>query len=169
MHFFAGWGNLAYYSIGSYRNSHTIPKLSSQWRISFKVGILKYGSLTIETQGEKALIMKMSPVKSPAEIESKRSKKFANGASFKMGHQVEVEVGIPNETGDSVELIHLKDSKEGEDNYSLTVKVDGLEVGKTSCCSTILRNLTDVSIISGLGIPMGSTRDLRDLIVMDKA
>ena len=82
---------------------------------------------------------------------------------------MEVEVEIPNETGDSVELIHLKDSKEGEDNYSLTVKVDGLEVGKTSCCSTILRNLTDVSIISGLGIPMGSTRDLRDLIVMDKA
>ena len=109
---------------------------------------------------------------SPAKVENENQgafKNFANGASFKMGHQVKVEVGIPNETRDSVELIHLKDSKEGEDNYSLTVKVDGLEVGKTSCCSTILRNLTDVSIISGLGIPMGSTRDLRDLIVMDKA
>ena len=94
-------------------------------------------------------------------------KNFANGASFKMGHQVEVEVGIPNESGDSVELIHLKDSKEGEDNYSLTVNVDGLEVGKTSCCSAILRNLTDVSIICGLGL--GSTRDLRNLIVLDKA
>ena len=80
-----------------------------------------------------------------------------------MGRQVEVELGIPNETGDSVsvKLIHLK---EGEDNYSLTVNVDGLEVGKTSCCSGMLRNLTDVSII---------IRDLvestRDLIVLDKA
>ena len=89
-------------------------------------------------------------------------KNFANGASFKMGHQVEVELGIPNETGNSVsmDLIHLK---EGED-YSLTVNVDGLEVGKTSCCSGMLRNLTDVSII---------IRDLvestRDLIVLDKA
>ena len=90
-------------------------------------------------------------------------KKFANGASFKMGHQVEVEVGIPNQTGDSVsmELIHLK---EGEDNYSLTVNVDGREVGKTSCCSRLLRNLTDVSIIINSG--SGSTRDL---IVLDKA
>ena len=107
--------------------------------------------------------MKMSPVKSPAEIESKRSKKFANGASFKMGHQVEVEVGIPNETGDSVsmELIHFK---EGEDNYSLTVNVDGLEVGKTPCCSISLRNLTDVSITCSSH--SGSTRDL---VVLDKA
>ena len=79
-----------------------------------------------------------------------------------MGHQVEVEMGIPNETGDSVsmELIHLK---EGEDNYSLTVNVDGLEVGKTSCCSGMLRNLTDVSIIIS---DSGSTGDL---IVLDKA
>ena len=105
------------------------------------------GSLTIETQGEKALIMESS-------------RKFANGASFKMGQQVEVEVGIPNETGDSVsmELIHLK---EGED-YSLTVNVDGLEVGKTSCCSISLRNLTDVSITCDSGYT-------RDLIVLDKA
>ena len=66
--------------------------------------------------------------RSPAEVENEKEgafgfgfvglparKKFANGASFKMGHQVEVEVGIPNQTGDSVsmELIHLK---EGEDN-----------------------------------------------------
>ena len=87
-------------------------------------------------------------------------KKFANGASFKMGQQVEVQVGIPNETGDSVELIHLK---EGEDNYSLTVNVDGLEVGKTSCCSGMLRNLTDVSTIIR---DSGSTGDL---IVLDKA
>ena len=95
--------------------------------ISFKRSS-KYGSLTIETQGEKALIMESSP----AEVENENQgtfdngvwalhaptyarKKFANRASFKMGHQVEVEVGIPNETGDSVsmELIHLK---EGEDN-----------------------------------------------------
>ena len=75
-----------------------------------------------------------------------------------MGHQVKVEVGIPNETGDSVELIHLK---EGED-YSLTVNVDGLEVGKTSCCSISLRNLTDVSITCDSGYT-------RDLIVLDKA
>ena len=116
--------------------------------ISFKRSS-KYGSLTIETQGEKALIMERSPV---------RCKNFANGASFKMGHQVEVELGIPNETWDSVsmELIHLK---EGED-YSLTVNVDGLEVGKTSCCSGMLRNLTDVSIISNFS---------RRLIVLDKA
>ena len=89
-------------------------------------------------------------------------KKFVNGASFKMGHLVEVEVGIPNKTGDSVsmELIHFK---EGEDNYSLTVNVDGLEVGKTPCYSISLRNPTDVSIISDSG---GSTRDL---IVLDKA
>ena len=119
--------------------------------------------------------MKMSPVKLPAEIENENQgaspscffglpalKNFANGASFKMGHQVKVEVGIPNETGDSVELIHLKDSKEGEDNYSLTVKVDGLEVGKTSCCSISLRNLTDVSITCDSGYT-------RDLIVLDKA
>ena len=116
--------------------------------ISFKRSS-NYGSLTIETQGEKALIMESS-------------RKFANGASFKMGHQVEVEVGIPNETGDSVELFHLKDSKEGEDNYSLTVNVDGLEVGKTSCCSISLRNLTDVSITCDSGYT-------RDLIVLDKA
>ena len=112
--------------------------------ISFKRSS-KYGSLTIETQGEKALIMESS-------------RKFANGASFKMGHQVKVEVGIPNETGDSVELIHLKEG----DNYSLTVNVDGLEVGKTSCCSISLRNLTDVSITCDSGYT-------RDLIVLDKA
>ena len=138
--------------------------------ISFKRSS-NYGSLTIETQGVKALIMKRSPARSPAEVENENQgavglparKKFANGASFKMGRQVEVELGIPDETGDSVELIHLKDSKEGEDNYSLTVNVDGLEVGKTSCCSGMLRNLTDVSIIisdSGWG---------GDLIVLDKA
>ena len=112
---------------------------------------------------------------SPAEVENENQgamgfgffglvalKKFANGASFKMGHQVEVEVGIPDETGDSVsmELIHLK---EGEDNYSLTVNVDGREVGKTSCCSGMLRNLTDVSTIIR---DSGSTGDL---IVLDKA
>ena len=105
---------------------------------------------------------------SPAEVENENQgavglparKKFANGASFKMGQQVEVEVGIPNETGDSVsmELIHLKEG----DNYSLTVNVDGLEVGKTSCCSISLRNLTDVSITCGSGYT-------RDLIVLDKA
>ena len=136
--------------------------------ISFK-RISKYGSLTIETQGEKALIMELSPV----EVENENQgalgfgflglparKNFANGASFKMGHQVEVELGIPNETGDgvSMELIHLK---EGED-YSLTVNVDGLEVGKTSCCSISLRNLTDVSITCDSGYT-------RDLIVLDKA
>ena len=119
--------------------------------ISFN--FFKYGSLTIETQGEKALIMNR-----------KRFKIFANGASFKMGHPPthQVELGIPDETGDSasVKLIHLK---EGEDNYSLTVNVDGLEVGRTSCCSGMLRNLTDVRIIisdSGYG---------GDLIVLDKA
>ena len=135
--------------------------------ISFK-RCSKYGSLTIETQGEKALIMESSP----AEVENENQeaigfgfvglparKNFANGASFKMGQQVEVQVGIPNETGDSVELIHLK---EGEDSYSLTVNVDGLEVGKTSCCSISLRNLTDVSITCD----SGSTGDL---IVLDKA
>ena len=112
--------------------------------ISFN--FFKYRYLIIETQGEKALIMESS-------------RKFANGASFKMGHQVEVELGIPNETGNSVsvELIHLK---EGED-YSLTVNVDGLEVGKTPCSSGMLRNMTDI-IISG----SGSTGDL---IVLDKA
>ena len=140
--------------------------------ISFKRSS-KYGSLTIETQGEKALIMERSPVRSPAEVENENqgalvfgfvgipvSKNFANGASFKMGHQVKVKMGIPNETGDSVsmELIHLK---EGED-YSLTVNVDGLEVGKTSCCSISLRNLTDVSITCDSGYT-------RDLIVLDKA
>ena len=141
--------------------------------ISFKRSTT-YGSLTIETQGVKALIMKRSPARSPAEVENENQRalgfgfglpaswKFANGASFKMGRQVEVEVGIPNETEDSVsmELIHLK---EGEDNYSLTVNVDGLEVGRTSCCSGMLRNLTDVRIIisdSGYG---------GDLIVLDKA
>ena len=115
--------------------------------ISFKRSP-KYGSLTIETQGEKALIMNHA------------RKNFANGASFKMGRQVEVELGIPNETWDSVsmELIHLK---EGED-YSLTVNVDGLEVGKTSCCSISLRNLTDVRITCDSGYT-------RDLIVLDKA
>ena len=106
---------------------------------------------------------------SPAEVENENQgavglparKNFANGASFKMGQQVEVKVGIPNETGDSVsvELIHLK---EGEDSYSLTVNVDGLEVGKTPCCSISLRNLTDVSITCD----SGSTGDL---IVLDKA
>ena len=117
--------------------------------ISFKRSS-KYGSLTIETQGEKALIM------------NHVRKNFANGASFKMGRQVEVELGIPNETGDSVsmELIHLK---EGEDNYSLTVNVDGLEVGRTSCCSGMLRNLTDVRIIISDWWSGG------DLIVLDKA
>ena len=112
--------------------------------------------------------------RSPAEVENEKEgavgfgfvglparKKFANGASFKMGQQVEVQVGIPNETGDSVELIHLK---EGEDNYSLTVNVDGLEVGKTPCCSISLRNLTDVSITCASH--SGSTRDL---VVLDKA
>ena len=102
---------------------------------------------------------------SPAKVENENQgafKNFANGASFKMGQQVKVKVGIPDETGDSVELIHLK---EGNDNYSLTVNVDGREVGKTSCCSRLLRNLTDVSIISDLGY----TRDLRALIVLDKA
>ena len=148
----------------SHRISHAIPKLSSQWKISLKRRS-KYGSLKIETKGEKALIMKSSP----AEVENENQgavglparKKFANGASFKMGQQVEVEVGIPNETGDSVsvELIHLK---EGEDSYSLTVNVDGLEVGKTSCCSVSLRNLTDVSIICDSG-------SMRELIVLDKA
>ena len=113
--------------------------------------------------------------RSPAEVENEKEgafgfgfvglparKKFANGASFKMGHQVVVEVGIPNETGNSVsmELIHLK---EGEDNYSLTVNVDGREVGKTSCCSGMLRNLTDVSTIIR---DSGSTGDL---IVLDMA
>ena len=79
-----------------------------------------------------------------------------------MGRQVEVELGIPDETGDSVrvELIHLK---EGEDNYSLTVNVDGLEVGKTSCCSGMLRNLTDVRII------ISDSGYRGDLIVLDKA
>ena len=135
--------------------------------ISFK-RISKYGSLTIETQGEKALIMELSPV----EVENENQgalgfgfvglparKNFANGASFKMGRQVEVELGIPNETGNNVsmDLIHLK---EGED-YSLTVNVDGLEVGKTPCSSGMLRNMTDI-IISG----SGSTGDL---IVLDKA
>ena len=116
--------------------------------ISFKRSS-KYGSLTIETQGEKALIMESS-------------RKFANGASFKMGRQVEVKVGIPNETGGgvSMELIHLK---EGEDNYSLTVNVDGLEVGRTSCCSGMLRNLTDVRII------ISDSGYRGDLIVLDKA
>ena len=120
--------------------------------ISFKRSA-NYGSLTIETQGEKALIMERSG--------QKRCKNFANGASFKMGRQVEVELGIPNETWDSVsmELIHLK---EGED-YSLTVNVDGLEVGKTSCCSGMLRNLTDVSII------ISDSGYRGDLIVLDKA
>ena len=114
--------------------------------------------------------------RSPADVENENQgaigfgfvvlparKKFANGASFKMGQQVEVQVGIPNETGDSVsmELIHLK---EGEDNYSLTVNVDGLEVGKTPCCSISLRNLTDVSITCASH--SGSTRDL---VVLDKA
>jgi len=143
------WGNLACFdSIGPNRSSHTIPKLSSQWMISFKRSS-KYGSLTIETQGIKALIMESF-------IHPKSWR-----ASFKMGHQVEVEVGIPNETGDSVsmELIHLK---EGEDSYSLTVNVDGLEVGKTSCCSISLRNLTDVSITCNSGFT-------GDLIVLDKA
>ena len=80
--------------------------------ISFKRSS-KYGSLTIETQGEKALIMESSP----AEVENENQeaigfgfvglparKNFANGASFKMGQQVEVQVGIPNETGDSVSI-----------------------------------------------------------------
>ena len=48
---------------------------------------------------------------SPAKVENENQgafKNFANGASFKMGHQVEV--GIPNVIGDSVsmELIHFK-------------------------------------------------------------
>ena len=135
--------------------------------ISFKRSA-NYGSLTIETQGVKALIMERSPARSPAEVENENQgavglparKKFANGASFKMGQQVEVEVGIPNETGDSVsvELIHLKEG----DNYSLTVNVDGRDVGKTSCCSISLRNLTDVSITC-------DSVYTRDLIVLDKA
>ena len=79
--------------------------------ISFKRSA-NYGSLTIETQGVKALIMKRSPARSPAEVENENQgalgfgffglparKNFANGASFKMGRQVEVELGIPNETG----------------------------------------------------------------------
>ena len=130
--------------------------------ISFKRSS-KYGSLTIETQGEKALIMESSPAKVENEkvLGLPARKKFVNGASFKMGHLVEVEVGIPNETGDSVsmELIHFK---EGEDNYSLTVNVDGLDLGKTPCCSATLRNLTDFSIIHDCG-------STRNIIVLDKA
>ena len=140
--------------VKTWSNQTPIPKISSSWKIFVAAHTLTYMS---HTHAKLLIRVKMTAKDTSSAV---TIKVFSGSprALFKTGEggTTTVDLMYPLEgiSRHKIELIHQEEG----DNYSLSVFVDNMEVGKTSCSSLLLSNLTDVRITWGEG--QGILRDL---------
>ena len=122
-------------------NQTPIPKISSSWKIFVAAN-------TVTTMSHMLIWVKMTAKDTSSAVTIKVVFGFPS-ALFKTEEDgaTTVDVRFPLE-GNSRHKIELIQQEEG-DNYSLSVFVDNMEVGKTSCSSLLLSNMTDVRITWG--------------------
>ena len=138
--------------VRTWSNQTPIPKISSSWKIFVAADTLTYMS-----HMHMAIWVKMTAV---------TIKVFSGSPSalFKTEEDgtttVDVRFPLEGNSRHKIELIHQEEG----DNYSLSVWVDNMEVGKTSCSSLLLSNLTDVRITWGPAPGI----IIRDLAVLHK-
>ena len=131
--------------VKTWSNQTPIPKISSSWKIFVAADLCKAHTIY---KSHMPIWVKMTAKDTSSAVTIKVFFGFPS-ALFKTEEDgaTTVDVRFPLE-GNSRHKIELIQQEEG-DNYSLSVFVDNMEVGKTSCSSLLLSNMTDVRITWG--------------------
>ena len=171
-HIFADWGDLAYMvsrnydlwhrstidegagsrvvrgnrtEVRTWSNQTPIPKISSSWKIFVAAHLCKAHTIY---KSHMPIWVKMTAKDTSSAV---TIKVFSGSprALFKTGEggttTVDLMYPLEGNSRHKIELIHQEEGN----NYSLSAFVDNMEVGKTSCSSLLLSNLTDVRITWG--------------------
>ena len=131
--------------VRTWSNQTPIPKISSSWKIFVAAHLCKAHTIY---KSHMPIWVKMTAKDTSSAV---TIKVFSGSprALFKTGEggTTTVDLMYPLEgiSRHKIELIHQEEGN----NYSLSAFVDNMEVGKTSCSSLLLSNLTDVRITWG--------------------